>query len=625
MASTQIQTSSREDALYCSGHQLDKAGSRFWQVIPGGSGGSDTGVNLWRSDDGSTWTKVADLTAANNVIAALKCYQDSGGTWHVAVAEAAQGGAADVALNLYQIHSNVDTGTPGAVVTTTIDAGGAGVGAWWPCIEHSPTGSNRRLWISGTKQTAAGTFKASIWYAGEGTTADTAGNWTRLDPAINNGTQNAAPAMCVYAPDLAGAGAHRIVHFAGNDDVDPWRVDSYVFDPAAATPALGSANAGPALTTGTVPPAEWGTDGPLMACGALSGYVVFARHDKPSGTIDFYKSTNGTSWSQPNAGWIDLPGGRVAITKSGSNLLVVHAATFGAAATTSQALKYRLITASSDTMGGVSDFSDQNGNPVTVPYDTGTSALVVVYRGSTASPFTVRFDSVNIGGAGDTTPPGQATVNAEENVAGARIDLTATMPADTDVAAYEIRRLTGGFPAANRSDGTVVVAETATSASAVVVHNDTGLANRTRYFYRVFVKDTSNNWNTGATVEAVACVPLVHSAFLEVDGDAAAGSPPVTRPSAVIVIQLAANAFESGRSNHVRVRTGDFAGGGNSPPTGNERDYATTAGSTFKVGTTFADAVAVPSGGVAEADLGKKLYLFTEESALRHYSARVEQ
>lgn len=111
--------------------------------------------------------------------------------------------------------------------------------------------------------------------------------------------------------------------------------------------------------------------------------------------------------------------------------------------------------------------------------------------------------------SGDSTPPGNALVTANEAPAGAQINLTITMPADGDLSQFEVRRLTGAFPNTTRTDGTVIVAPTATTPLAQVnIADASGLVNGQRYNYRVFCKDVSGNWNTGSTVSEVAATVM---------------------------------------------------------------------------------------------------------------------
>src|SRR2546425_1125639 len=67
--------------------------------------------------------------------------------------------------------------------------------------------------------------------------------------------------------------------------------------------------------------------------------------------------------------------GRFQITFSTPDFYVIHADSFGAIATTAQTLSYRKITQSTHTLESATAFSDTNGNPITVPRNTGTSKL----------------------------------------------------------------------------------------------------------------------------------------------------------------------------------------------------------------------------------------------------------
>jgi len=132
-----------------------------------------------------------------------------------------------------------------------------------------------------------------------------------------------------------------------------------------------------------------------MALAAKNDYIVFARHRFSIGTVDLFKATDGTNWSQPS-GWTNLTMGQLSIGCDGTDFWIVHSDSWGAPETTSQPLKYRRITAATDALSGTSAFSDQNGNGVAVPASVSTTKLHCVYRGSTDAPFSVRSDFATI-------------------------------------------------------------------------------------------------------------------------------------------------------------------------------------------------------------------------------------
>lgn len=626
MASTQIQTTSLGNTPFQpSGHAITRAGTRIWIIVSGGQSGSDTGVNLYYSDnDGGTWTKPTggDLDTTSSIVSIEAVL--NGATWELHCCWSGFDFAGAQPLKYANILSNVASGTPGTVTVSTVDAGGANASICFATLFLTPTGSNPRVWMVGAKQTAATTVENRAWLGAMGTASPSFSttNFTNLGSSSATDTTPASNGgQGVYWSVSAANKATIVAKKRGT----PGSYDAFTFDPAAATPTPGSATNFAAMDTGT----NWSSDedhGDLQALNAKADYIVFARHNRTAGTVEFYKSVNGTSWSQPT-GWTALTMGRMQISSDGTDFWIVHAASFGNVTNTSQVLKYRKITTSSDTMGGVTTFSDTNGNPVSVPRNTGTSNLYCMYRGSTASPYTVRSDFVSIGGGGDTTPPGSASVSATAHTAGARVDLSATMPPDPDVAQYEIRFSTSDYPAANRSDGTVIVSPTGTSPSAVVTFSHTSLTNGTRYYYRVFVKDTAGNWNTGTQATAVAATPVSFTQRYKAngvttipDGVTPGGANPIFE------FTLAAANFESGKVAHFRLRVGNDNA---QPPTLVTVDYVSTPGDgTFKYEDPAASGtfVAVSAGGLDPSFFTRKLRAYTNEVASSRWaSLRVEQ
>lgn len=220
--------------------------------------------------------------------------------------------------------------------------------------------------------------------------------------------------------------------------------------------------------------------------------------------------------------------------------------------------------------------------------------------------------------------PGQAAVTATANTAGARVDLAMTMPSDSDVAEYEVRFLTSTYPATNRSDGTVVVSPTSTTPNATPTFNHTSLTNGTRYFYRVFVKDSAGTWNTGRTATAVAATRPTFLQRYTSDGTPKA-SGDVLGANPILEYQLASANFETGKNANFRLRTGDDAV---TPPTTNTTDYVSTSGgSTFRYEDPASSGtfVNVPTTGLTSTYWGRKLRIYTSETNQRSASLRVEQ
>ena len=233
-------------------------------------------------------------------------------------------------------------------------------------------------------------------------------------------------------------------------------------------------------------------------------------------------------------------------------------------------------------------------------------------------------------GVTDTTAPAAAVLTATPQAAGGAIDLSAVMPADADVAAYEIRALSSGYPASNRSDGTVVASGSATAGQTKTATHSS-LTNGARRYYAVFVQDASGNWNDGSgTAQATAVAATVPS-FLQrykqdatttvADGTTAAGQEPV------LEWQLASTCWETGKvTGHLVYRSGDTTG---TPPTGNvvELDSRTAAAGTFRVEHPAASGTFItwPQAGLAIATYGaRKVRVYTPEAgATRHGALKV--
>lgn len=221
--------------------------------------------------------------------------------------------------------------------------------------------------------------------------------------------------------------------------------------------------------------------------------------------------------------------------------------------------------------------------------------------------------------------PALATVSASALSGGAAIDLNITMPSDSDLSHYEIRRLTTGYPAINRSDGTVVSASATTTPSAVVGYSDAGLTNGTRYYYRVFNRDTAGTWNDGRTATGVAATIPAFLQRYKSDGTTTVAASETSGPNPVLEWQLATTDFESGKVGNFRLRTGDNAV---TPPTGNTVDYINTGGgNVFRYEDPAASGtfVAVAASGVSVTYWGRKLRAYSNETKQRSFSLRIEQ
>ncbi|MGB9591650.1 MAG: hypothetical protein ACPL1K_03950, partial [Candidatus Kryptoniota bacterium] len=75
-----------------------------------------------------------------------------------------------------------------------------------------------------------------------------------------------------------------------------------------------------------------------------------------------------------------------------------------------------------------------------------------------------------------------------------RSTLTWTNPTSTDLKEIRVMRKEGSYPA-NHTDGTQVFQTLIPEPGASMKYVDTGLTNGTTYYYAVFSRDTSDNWN----------------------------------------------------------------------------------------------------------------------------------
>lgn len=385
MASVQIQTVTT-GLPFGPGH-LVIAGTRLYEAF-------NDGTNLlyrYSDDDGATWAVAVTIFAGGMMCSAF--YDATNNRMNFAYCA---GNTSNGALNFRAITSNVTSGTPGALTTeTVVDAGGTNLGVSWCYAVHTNTASNPRYWIGASKFTAASTQETRLWYAPAGASADTGANWTALADVMSFSGSDSDKQPVMQWWQIAGAEKLTALSFA-RPAVASLR--AVTFDPTAASPAVGT------VTTGLMPiaagsPVDFFNEAQQIAISGYADLLVFGRGDDPAGLWGWYYSTNGTAWTAVTNG--SITSGRSAIAKSGNNFYIIHAATWGVAGSTAQALSYRLLTASTKTLGAAVAFSDTNGNPVTVLADTGTTTLYCVYRGSTGSPYTLRFDSVPLVGAGD--------------------------------------------------------------------------------------------------------------------------------------------------------------------------------------------------------------------------------
>lgn len=597
MASTSITNSSANPTGVPFGNicSLVKASNRLYALIQDGSN-----LKYFYSDDsGTTWSAGTTVKA-------------SASRWGVMVYNQADarleffsagsnGGSED--LTHRAITSNVTTGTPGALNTeAVIEAGGASAGVEFvsACISNSVT--NPRLWIVGSKWTSGTNRETKIWWVATGTSPDTAGNYSSTS---NLGGDNGANSAHMGIPLYQKIGGNdRLFVIFGDPTTSPTRLECILFDPTVASGSVAGAITGAtvnnfgALASGGFD--QWENEGPQLWATSFDDAIVVGRRDPSSGKVDWYYSTNGTSFTAVTSG--SITAGRSGITTDGTDFHIIHSDTYGVAATTDQTMSYRKLTWSSKTLGGATVFSDGNGNGVQLPRNTGTTSVFAVFRRGTASPFSVRSDIVSI--ASDTTPPGQATgFTATAISSGTEIDLAATMPTDPDVASYEIRYLSGTtYPASNRSDGTTAPAETATTAGATITSNVTGLTGGTVYSFRLFVKDASGNWNTGTQVQATAATRPVFLQRYKADGvTTVPDGTTQAGPAPVLEYQCDPSAFNPASVAHFRLRAGtDNA----TPPTTLATDlFSGDGGSIFRYETTVGSGIwaNVPASGLPSA------------------------
>jgi hypothetical protein len=399
MASAQVQTTSTKAPFADSGVALALAGSRLWAAVQGGGSGSDTGLNLFYSDnDGATWTKPTggDLDTDGGQKPSLCTYQISS-VWKLAVVWAG-GNSSSNYLKYAEITSNVNSATPGSITTSTIDSGGTNLGCSWPSLFVTATASNPRIWVVFEKWTTATSIETRAAYAAApaGAGAWSTTNFTNL-ASLNTTSQGHYGTGWWWTISAADRATICMEDQAGQ------QFRAFTFDPTAASPTPGSATNFAALTGGFQGGQE--SDGPAFCAVAKADYAIFGRYDDTAGTWSFYKSVNGTTWTTPS-GWTGLTMGRAALAYDGSSdFYLVHGTSYGDIATTASAGLYRKITASGDGMGGTASFSDTNFNPVTVPQNTGTSKLYAVYRAGTAANYSVRADFASIGGGGSPPAP----------------------------------------------------------------------------------------------------------------------------------------------------------------------------------------------------------------------------
>ena len=388
MASTQLGTSTLSDSI-THGRNVVLAGSRLYATWTDGT----NVVYQYSDDDGASWSTKATIDSGTRMPTAF--YDATNGRLNFVYAG---GNSTSFGLRLRAITSNVTSGTPGALTTTNIiDAGGTNSGVVRAYAFHSDTGTNPRYWIIALKVTASSVYETRVWYCDAGSAADVAANWT-------NGTDGSAPQNADFKnlggtsdanTSKCGVGVHWQVAsvdgvtFVMQEGSADTACVTVTFDPTAATPTPGTVG----TVTGSTEdnPLSVFNQGALIAIGAVDDYLVFGCHERTAGTWDFFKTVDGTTWTAPT-GWDALTMGYCQITTDGTDFYLLYSTPYGVLATADENLEYRKLTKSSDAMGSGIAFSDTQGNAISAPPHTGTAKLYALYRGSTASPYTVRSD-----------------------------------------------------------------------------------------------------------------------------------------------------------------------------------------------------------------------------------------
>jgi len=162
--------------------------------------------------------------------------------------------------------------------------------------------------------------------------------------------------------------------------------------------------------------------------------------------------------------------------------------------------------------GGDSDTTDSSGYyELGVPYNwSGTlTASKSGFSFSSKNYSNITSDQIDQNFTGlDVDPPDE--VSGFSAVAGdTTVRLTWSNPGDGDFDGVKIMRKTGGYPS-DEDDGTQVYDGSSTEKI------DTGLSNSTKYYYKAFSYDTSDNYASGSSANATPYEILTH--YVSVDG-----------------------------------------------------------------------------------------------------------
>lgn len=225
--------------------------------------------------------------------------------------------------------------------------------------------------------------------------------------------------------------------------------------------------------------------------------------------------------------------------------------------------------------------SGGNGLVAAASTEAGAASVTMSWTASAAS-YWVHSSFAVKSGAADAVAPQNPTVVAQEAAGGTQIGLEITMPSDSDMSQYEVRRLTTDYPANDRTNGTVIVSPTSTTADAVVNVTDSSLTNGQRYYYRVFCKDSSGNWNTGTTASEVAAAAMTVIGWYTSGGtfksDGETGANPIFEWT------VSTANVEAGKPVPFRVLVGSDNPGPNLAPTQDVLSFTSSDGATFTIG-----------------------------------------
>jgi hypothetical protein len=279
VASIQITTSTYAAPFWEAAQCIVVAGSRIWTGFNTGAG-----VVYYYSDNaGASWTQHVDAapsTATNRHVAMAT--GNDGTTQHLyAEYESNQGDDAGGG-GFRNIHSNVLSGTPGALTGGTLEAGGTNLGASYPSSFLTVTATNPRLWVVERRKTAATAYEMRVLYSTLWTNPDTATNYATLSALSSTSVMKMGQGAF-----LTIAGANRACIVGLNPAVTPNTLNAYTFDPTAATPALGTATSFGALASTNVfdtTTSAWGTtpgpsEQPQFCMAAKNDYIVAGRRD----------------------------------------------------------------------------------------------------------------------------------------------------------------------------------------------------------------------------------------------------------------------------------------------------------------------------------------------------------